>query len=63
MPWHSLEPPGHSQPNNVFTQAAEGRAGSRSESCGKGKAYEYIWGIYGHTGRSRINHLNSEFEK
>lgn len=23
--------------NNILTQAAEGRAGSRSESCGKGK--------------------------
>ena len=34
--------PGHPQKNNVFTQTAEGRAGSRSSLVERGNTYEYI---------------------
>lgn len=47
----------------MLNRAAGGRAHTRSESCGKGGAYEYIRGIYDNPYCRVISCCDSEFEK
>ncbi len=55
---------GHHLENIIYLPRQPiGRLCTRSESCGKGNAYEYIRGISDNPDRSVIDCYYSEFEK